>query len=86
MANHPTRMSLLKQIIALKQKGLSHCRISVQLGISRKTTAKYVRLRQQQGESKPEQTSFFLLLLFPYCESASDDNPHTQLYTFFPHL
>ena len=86
MANHPIRMSLLKQIIVLKQKGLSHRRISAQLGISRKTTSKYVRLWQQKGEPNLEEASFSSPLLSPYCEPTNEENPRTRLYAFFPHV
>lgn len=87
MANHPIRMTLLKQIIALKQKGLSQRSISSQLGISRKTTSKYVRLWQQQGESTAEPEFLSSLLSFsPSSADTSSADRHTPLYAFFPHV
>ena len=86
MANNPIRMTLLKQIIALKQKGLSQRRISRQLGISRKTTNKYVRLWQQRGEPTLEQETFSSLLLSSSDASAKSTDRSAPLYAFFPYV
>lgn len=47
-------MSVLRQIITLKNKGLSNRAISRQLGLSRKTTNKYIRYLQQSTVSAQE--------------------------------
>ena len=51
MANNTIRMSVLRNIIILKNKGYSNRSISDQLGLSRKTTNKYVSLLKQSGLS-----------------------------------
>jgi len=51
MANKIIRMSVLRQIITLKNKGLSNRAISRQLGLSRKTTNKYIGYIQQSERS-----------------------------------
>jgi len=51
MANKTIRMSVLRNIISLKNKGYSNRSISDQLGLSRKTTNKYVSLLKQSGLS-----------------------------------
>lgn len=85
MANYPIRMTLLKQIIALKQKGLSNRRISAQLGIARKTANKYVRLWQQNGE-QPFEEGISSLLLSPSIVSAQVAERHAPLYAFFAYV
>jgi DNA-binding CsgD family transcriptional regulator len=47
MANKIIRMSVLRQIIILKEKGFSNRAISRQLGLSRKTTNKYIGFANQ---------------------------------------
>ncbi len=51
MANKIIRMSVLRNIISLKKKGLSNRSISGQLGLSRKTTNKYINTVEQTGFS-----------------------------------
>jgi len=47
MANKIISMSVLRQIIILKEKGFSNRAISRQLGLSRKTTGKYIEFVKQ---------------------------------------
>lgn len=47
MANKIIKMSVLRQIIILKEKGFSNRAISRQLGLSRKTTNKYIGFTNQ---------------------------------------
>ena len=54
MANKIIRMSVFRQIITLKNKGLSNRAISRQLGLSRKTTNKYIGYLQQSELSSPD--------------------------------
>ena len=49
MANKTIRMSVLRNIIILKNKGYSNRSISDQLGLSRKTTNKYISHLKQSG-------------------------------------
>lgn len=86
MANNPIRMTLLKQIIALKQKGLSHRSISRQLGISRKTANKYVRLWQENGALPIEEENVSSLLLSPSSANSQVAERHAPLYAFFPYV
>ena len=65
MANHPIRMSLLKQIISLKEKGQNHRQISSQLSCSRKTVNKYVAMWQSAGSPPADTPSFQSLLTKP---------------------
>jgi transposase len=51
MANKTIRMSVLRNIISLKSKGYSNRFISDQLGLSRKTTNKYISHLKQSGLS-----------------------------------
>jgi len=47
MANKIISMSVLRQIIILKEKGFSNRAISRQFGLSRKTTSKYIEFLKQ---------------------------------------
>ena len=82
MANHPIRMSLLKQIITLKTKGYSHRQISSQLSCSRKTVNKYVAMWQSAGSPPADTPSFQSLLTKPIEEVIPDRL--TSLYSLFP--
>ena len=82
MANHPIRMSLLKQIISLKAKGQSHRQISSQLSCSRKTVNKYVSTWQAAGSPAADTPSFHSLLTQPV--EAVIPTRLDALYSFFP--
>lgn len=86
MANKIIRMSVLRNIINLKNKGLSHRAISRQLGLSRKTAKKYISHFEHIGLSYSE------LLQLPDAELAAlVDKPIQkrqdylqELYSCFP--
>ena len=54
MANKRIEMIVLKQIIQLKEKGLSNRSIADQLGVHRNSVNSYVNLLNQQDQSYKE--------------------------------
>jgi len=87
MANKIIRMSGLRQIITLKNKGLSNRAISRQLGLSRKTTNKYIGYVKQSELSAQD----LLQLSDEQLNALVDPSAHKPvkdylqiLYNYFP--
>ena len=87
MANKIIKMSVLRQIITLKNNGLSNRAISGQLGLSRKTTNKYIGFVQQNDlspQSLLELSDAELSALVRPAASESLTDHHQLLYSYFP--
>ena len=87
MANKIIKMSVLRQIITLKNNGLSNRAISRQLGLSRKTTNKYIGFVQQNdlsSESLLELSDAELSTLVSPPANEPLTGHHQLLYSYFP--
>lgn len=87
MANKTIRMSVLRNIISLKKKGCSNRSISDQLGLSRKTTNKYVSHLKQTGLSYQDLLNLSDVDLAALVETtpAKPTADYLQeLYSYFP--
>jgi len=88
MAGNRTELMDIKQIIALKLKGVSNRKIGAQLSISRNTINHYTKFFEEQNLSYQEISTYSelqLLSLFP-CESEVDTTRYQELSPYFPYF
>lgn len=86
MANKRIEMIVLKQVIQLKEKGLSNRKIAVQLGVHRNSVNSYVTLLNQQEQSYKELfqlSDVDLDSLFLQPAVLSSDPRHDRLKSLF---
>jgi len=86
MANKIIRMSVLRQIIILKEKGFSNRAISRQLGLSRKTTNKYIGFVHQSQLAASELLQLTDEQLHGLVDTRAQKPPDDYLQVLYHHF
>lgn len=87
MPNKKIEMQQIRQLIRLKQKGVSHKSIARQLGISRTTVIEYVRLMESSGLGWDQLDEADDVLLGSVLNASGDTSErYKRLLNFFPYM